>query len=464
MPIVSGLKMGNSADQYRLATKWFSEYRVGEATDLLRETHHQYPHDAETLRRLLFILAYTCGSTPGEFRKLAETWNQLPVSKTALSQQCIASTRIDDDLLRVGYLSGDFRNSVIANVLRPLFLAHDRKRFHITAYSTNPNEDEFTRHFKYIVDAFVPIGDLDDATAAMRISEDSIDILVDVAGHLPWSRPGIMLRRPARKHLHLHGFMATTGISTMDGWIGDNHITPIEFDSHFTERVYRLSRPYMVWDKDHPTPPAVTADRSDGRCWLGSFNNLKKISEPTIALWSRILHQHPQTGLYLKSAALGNSAVRTILQQRFESYGISSDRLRLRSRADTPSHNEHLAEYGHLDIALDPIAAHSGVHTTCDALWMGLPAVTLQGDRMAERTTAGLLHTLERSEWVAESTNEYVAMVGALIDNRDLRSELRRFQRDQMADSLICDRRDYAEALESTFETIIQSNNDLVPT
>jgi predicted O-linked N-acetylglucosamine transferase (SPINDLY family) len=242
----------------------------------------------------------------------------------------------------------------------------------------------------------------------------------------------------------------------MDYWIGDSIITPAKTDHYFSETVWRLPRIWVSYDGKTEAPDSRWQSAADGTLWLGSFNNLGKITSGTITLWSKILHSMPEARLLLKTKALAEEKNRQRILDAFTIHGIGPERIELQSSRITPNWTSHMAYYDRLDIALDPVNAVCGGTTTCDALWMGVPVVSLVGDRMASRMTASMLDALGRSEWIATSEEEYMAKVVELASDVEGRKAIRANQRKHMASSPLCDAKGLAQTLETAFEAMFE--------
>jgi predicted O-linked N-acetylglucosamine transferase (SPINDLY family) len=185
--------------------------------------------------------------------------------------------------------------------------------------------------------------------------------------------------------------------------------------------------------------------------WLGSFNNLGKLTPATLALWAKVLHALPEARLLLKALELTDPTNRQRIMDTLLGHGIAAARIELQDANTTPDWFSHMAYYNRLDIALDPVGAVGGGTTTCDALWMGVPLITLEGDRMASRMTASMLHAMGHPEWVAPSEQDYLDKVITLARDLVHRKTLRPLQRSRMAASPLCDARGLAKSLERAY-------------
>jgi predicted O-linked N-acetylglucosamine transferase (SPINDLY family) len=354
--------------------------------------------------------------------------------------------------LRVGYVSGDFRQHPVSYFLEPLFRLHDRNRIEVFAYSTISLRDEVTEKLESLVDHWRSIAHLSNDAARERIEEDAIDVLVDLAGHTEHNRLGVFALRSAPVQAHYLGYFATTGLAEMDYWLGDPVILPESESAHYSETIWRLPRVWVSYLGREDAPTTRWSPAEDGTVWLGSFNNLKKITPVTLALWAKLLHAMPEAKLFLKTKGLADPVNRQRIADGLNALGIAAERLDLVGVSD--EWLAHMAQYDRLDIALDPIGGVGGGTTTSDALWMGVPVVTLAGQQMAHRMTASMLDSIGRREWIAETEGEYVSTVVALARDVELRRGLRFSQRDKMRNSPLCDAAGLARSLEDAYEAM----------
>jgi predicted O-linked N-acetylglucosamine transferase (SPINDLY family) len=237
----------------------------------------------------------------------------------------------------------------------------------------------------------------------------------------------------------------------MDYLIGDDILTPPETDSHFSERVWRLPQIWLSYHNKMDAPPPAWRPAQDGSIWLGSFNNLGKLTPATLALWAKVLHALPQAKLLLKAKGLADVGNRRRILDAMSGHGIVPERIELQDWGATPDWRSHMAYYDRLDIALDPVGGMGGGTTTCEALWMGVPVITLAGDRMCSRVTTTMLNAVGHPQWIAQSEGDYIDRVAALARDVEARKALRPAQRNQMAASALCDACGLAMLLEKAY-------------
>jgi len=267
---------------------------------------------------------------------------------------------------------------------------------------------------------------LSDERLAHKIREDRIDILIDHSGHTAHNRLPMFAWKPAPVHVSWLGYFATTGVAAMDYLIADPWTLPESEEANFTEKIWRLPQTRLCFtapDVDLPVPPLPALE--NGTITFGCFNNLTKMNDSVVALWARILTAVPRSRLFLKAKQLGEASVKQSIVERFAGHGIHSERLTLEGRSPRP---EYLAAYQRVDIGLDPFPFPGGT-TTAESLWMGVPVLTLAGERFLARQGVGLLMNAGLPDWIAADPEDYVARAvshaGELHRLAALRSGLR---------------------------------------
>jgi predicted O-linked N-acetylglucosamine transferase (SPINDLY family) len=246
-------------------------------------------------------------------------------------------------------------------------------------------------------------------------------------------------------------YFASTGLSEMDYWIGDEVLSPPELKDQFSETIWRLPRVWLSYKTITEAPTPSWQPASDGTIRLGSFNNLGKITPHTLHLWADILHALPEGRLLLKNKELADADNQQRIIKEFASHGISSNRIELQPGSNW---SDYMAEHDRLDIALDPVGGHGGGTSTCDALWMGVPVIHLAGAHVGSRFAASLLSAIGHSEWIAHSEAEYVEKTISLARNVELRKQLRFAQRHKMSASPLCDAQGLAHSLEEAYRSM----------
>jgi predicted O-linked N-acetylglucosamine transferase (SPINDLY family) len=352
--------------------------------------------------------------------------------------------RTKDRRLRVGYVSPDFRDSPFARFAEPILAAHDYQRFEVQCYSDVLEPDAMTRRLRTHVDRWQETQGLSDDSLAERIRSDGIDILVDLTGHFYRNRLLVFARKPAPVQVSYIGYPDTTGLATMDWRISDS-CQDLNTDSYHTEKLYRLDPCCWCYNPGEDLQPVneLPALRGSG-ITFGVFNRLIKMTSEMAILWSKVLDRVPGSKLMVLVEDLGQT---TLLSQWMELHGIPRSRLQIERRRPR---QEYLRLYHGVDIALDtyPYAGHT---TTCDAMWMGVPTVTLVGDNCVSRAGASVLTAAGLVKWVTETEADYVDKAVAMALNIPKLAELRRNLRHDVSQSRIGDGANLTRLLEEAY-------------
>ena len=384
-----------------------------------------------------------------ELRSAHERWQTLVIPRTRPRK--LVRPR-GDRPLRVGYVSPDFRNHAVAFFFEPLLHNHDEKLVTPVLYSNTKRQDEVTERIRDVGVQWRDIVSLDDIAAADLIEQDEIDILVDLAGYTVDHRMGIFHLRPAPLQVNYLGYPCTTGLHQMDYRLTDEDCDPLgETDKVYTEQLVRLPGGFYAWRQPDvypaPTPPPA---QKNGFITFGSLNTLAKITDEVIALWCRVMNAVPGSRLILQAEPLMNDWVRGRILGKFARHGVEGHRLELHGRM--PMY-EHLELYNRIDVALDPFP-WGGHTTTCLALFMSVPVVTLRGRRMASRMSASALHRMGFDAWIAETEDEYLKVATALASDVDRLATIRMAQRTVFTSSGLMDGNRLARAVEAAFMAI----------
>jgi predicted O-linked N-acetylglucosamine transferase (SPINDLY family) len=350
-------------------------------------------------------------------------------------------------VLKIGYVSPDFWSHSVAYFIEPVLEQHDRRQFHVTCYADVDRPDATTARLKEHADRWHETAALSDDDLFELIRSDGVDILVDLAGHTANNRLPVFGRRAAPLQISWIGYPATTGLSQMDYLVTDAWADPPgASDSWHSETLLRLPEGFLCYGppQDAPQPAGERAARP---LTFGSFNNLSKVTDAVIELWSTLLQECPDARLMLKSRQLADDSVRQRIVRAFQLNGIDEERLDLRARI--ASRQEHLALYGEVDVALDTFP-YNGTTTTCEALWMGVPVITLAGELHAGRVGASLLHQLDLTDWIAHSPEEYVSLVLSVA----AQPPERRILREWVAASMLTDAPAFTEQFEAALRGI----------
>jgi predicted O-linked N-acetylglucosamine transferase (SPINDLY family) len=362
--------------------------------------------------------------------------------------------------IRVGYVSPDFRDHAVATFFEPLLGAHDRAVFEVFIYHTVPTVDDVTRRLQRRADHWFGSRVVSDDELLAQVRADRLDILVDLAGLSSQNRLGVMARRGAPVQATFIGYPCTTGLTRIEYQIVDGITDPPGAEAFSTERLARLPHCLLCYAPPpgcpEVTPPPSLVRGADGEergFTFASFNTVGKTTDFTLGLWARVLEGVPGSRLLLKASGLSDAAMHERFIARAEAAGIARDRLVLLGH--TPR-LEHMAAYAAADVCLDPFP-FNGATTTCDALWMGVPVVTLRGDRHVARASASILTALGRPEWIAGSEDEYVRIAAELAGNPDGLAQERSSLRERMRTSPLRDAAGYAKAVEALYRSWLEA-------
>ncbi|MBI1194402.1 MAG: tetratricopeptide repeat protein [Gammaproteobacteria bacterium] len=402
------------------------------------------PDYREAFSNLLFVEAYHVLCPAGELLEHHRAWAQR-FAPDERAGRFDFSGRLDGDRrLRIGYVSPDLRRHPVGTFVEGLLRAHDRSRFEVYCYDESRSNDEVNRRLRSYAQAWRKTIGQGDEAVARQIYEDRIDILVDLAGHTRGNRLGVFAYRPAPVQVTYLGYCATTGLSAMDYWLVDEALVPEDSVESTTEEIWRLPRCWITYEPVADAPE-VAERTSGGAVTFGCFNDLSKLGDEVVATWAEILNRVPGSRLLLKAAPFNHEAGRHAVVQRFTALGVDPERLILRPR--TP---DYLKEYGDMDIALDPFPRTGGA-TTADALWMGVPVVTMAGARMIERQGVSMLRAIGLADCIAESREDYVNLAVGLAGDDERRRALRAALRERVRKSELCDAAGMARAIEAAY-------------
>jgi protein O-GlcNAc transferase len=417
---------------------------VEDAVAAYRQALARTPGDAAIASNLLMTLHSLASTSAADL--LAEA-RAVTAGVTARPRAGFANDRDPDRVLRVGYVSADFRTHPVGFFLERVLGAHDPARLSVTLYSNSPYADEVTQRLKASAAGWRRIDGLDDAAAAAMMATDGIDILVDLAGHTGSNRLPLFAERAAPVQASWLGYFGTTGVAAMDHILADTVVAPPGEDSLFSEEVVRLRAPYLAWSPPQAHVPVGPFPGLNGAVTFGCFNNRAKLGPEVLDAWARILGAVEDSRLFLKSWSLADPDCRARLAKGFAARGVDPQRLIFEGL--TPR-LEALAAYGRVDIALDPFP-FGGCTTTADTLWMGVPLVTLAGTRWSGRMSQTILESVGLAGWVAADVDAYVARATAMAQDLAGLAPLRASLRARLEASLFCDGAGLARALEAAY-------------
>jgi len=405
----------------------------GEAIRQYRRAIELDPQDVAVRRNLIRTMLYA--SELSDADRKAEHLSFAVAMATRVEQKLPppANDRDPERRLRVGWLSSDLYQHPVGRNLEPLFAARDTTQFEFICYAEVENADEMTDWFRKRADAWRSTIGSSDAEVAAQIRADAIDVMIYVGGRFDNNRPQVAAWRPAPVQVSLFD-AATSGLADMDYFIANRFMVPRSASEYFSERPlclpnFYLHRPIAGGPEVGPLPQI-----SAGHVTFACFNNPLKIGKPVLALWRRILERLPEARLFLKFQR--KYASERLRARVVEALGPAAQRVEFDPVQRV--FGDHLSLYNETDIALDPFP-FTGSTTTFEALWMGVPVVSLAGSTFMGRWTASMLHAVKLEELIAHSADEYVGIAARLARDPARLSALRAGLRERVLHSSICD-------------------------
>lgn len=347
--------------------------------------------------------------------------------------------------LRLGYLSADFSNHVVARFMAHLIEHHDPREFELVLYDNTDPRDQHNQRFRDWAEEWCDARALNDDELARQIVRDQIDILVDLSGHTKGNRLGVLARKPAPVQVTYLGYGYTTGLDAVDYFLADQWFVPNGAERWFAERVYHLPRSMYCYRPLEGVPNVERLPALDNaHVTFGSLTRPIRLNHKVIRLWSQVLAAVPESRLILDNRPFADPGVCQYFKDQFASHGIAPERVVTRyTKAYWPSYHD-------IDIALDPFPHNAGT-TTVEALWMGVPALSLEDRPPLGRFGSTLLHALDLNGWLARSEEEYLAK--AVFFSQDLAglSRLRAGLRARMEKSPLRDEKGFVRMIETAY-------------
>jgi predicted O-linked N-acetylglucosamine transferase (SPINDLY family) len=358
--------------------------------------------------------------------------------------------------LKIGYVSPDFRNHANARFFEPVLAHHTQEQFEIFCYYTDDRIDDDTRRLKQYTDHWADCMGLTDDAFFDQIKRDQIDILVDLAGHTANHRLPVFARKPAPVQVAYLGYPNTRGLPAIDYRITDRHIEPEgDADRFSSESLIRMPDSWYCFRPSDKSPsvndlPAI----QNGYITFGSLNQYCKTNSDVLDLWAQVLLAVPESRLLVNThtQSLSDPRIREPFEAHFDRFGISPERLILDD--ERPS-DTHLRTYHRIDIGLDTFP-HTGGSTTCEALWMGVPVITLAGESLVARMSLSILSTLGLNELIAQTQEEYIDVCIKVATDMAYLQSLRKSMREKMQSSSLMDPDTFTRHLEMSYRKMWQ--------
>lgn len=428
--------------------------RLDEAIASYRTADSVAPDQPNSHSNLLICLNYHPNSDPASLLAEHQRWAQR-FGKASTAGPRPAHDRNTGRPLRIGYVSPDLFKHVVANFVGPILANHDPRQVELYCYAQVSKPDETTERMKKSARAWHSTLGVSDAAVADQIRADRIDILVDLAGHMPGNRLGVFTHKPAPVQVTYLGYPNTTGLESIDYRLTDSITDPPGEAPAHTEELLRLPRAFCCFAPNASDPPVgpLPAQRA-GFVTFGSLHTLQRLNRGVLDTWCALLRAVPSARLLVFRHTL-RGKVQDALYRYLTSAGISSTRFDLENTLQSPG--GYAGIYHNVDIALDtfPWSGHS---TGCQSLWMGVPVVTLRGARFASRMMSSVVHYVGLPHLVADTRERYVQVAARLAADIEGLARLRANLRQQMASSALCDAAGFTRDLEMGYRKMWEAS------
>jgi len=452
-------KPNNSDAANNLANSLLYQGHLDEAIDWYKQAISIEPGHFKANSNLLMSLNYHPEIDARDIAKEHLDWGQR--IEQVVSGICTKDYSVEKTSrrIRVGYVSADLRTHSVSYFFEPILFSHNQEEFEVYCYYNHNKEDDCTKRLKNKAEYWRSIFALDDQEVRNLIINDKIDILVDLAGHTNGNRLHVFATKPAPIQVTWLGYPNTTGLKKMDYRLTDTIVDPEgESEPLHSEKLYRLSTGFLCYVGNPGIKMSTTLPSlKNGYITFGSFNNLTKITSKVIKLWVSILKQISDSRLILKAIQFSDIQIKENYYTLFENNGIARERVQLYSFL--PDIESHLQLYEQIDLALDPFP-YNGTTTTCEALWMGVPTITLKGERNVSRVGASIMKHAGLEQFIASDEGAYLQI--ALSHSRDTGelASLREQFREKLSQSEICDRKNFVLELEQAYRNMWYTYSD----
>jgi len=432
-----------------------NEGRFVEAQGFFREALRLRPDFFDALSGLLFSLNYSTSYSPSEALDLAIGFGKIASAKARQVFSSWACTQ-ETDRIRVGFVSGDLRNHPVGYFLEGMLSQLQSSSMELVAFTTNPTIDELTLRVKPYFKEWFPIYGLTDQEAANLIHQAAPHILIDLSGHTAHGRLPVFAYKPAPVQVTWLGYFATTGMTEMDYVLASQISIPFVEESHFTEKVWRLPETSLCFSPpDSALHVTALPAKNNGFVTFGCFNNWTKINERVLSIWIEILNRVPDSKLFLKTKQFADQKIVADLLALFSNSGVNKERLILEGYSER---NDYLAAYHRVDIALDPFPFPGGA-TTVEALWMGVPVLTIKGERFISHQGEVIAHNAGLFPWIADDQDDYIVKAQQFASNMDALATLRKGLREQVLKSPLFDAKRFALHFEEAVRGMLRDRD-----
>jgi protein O-GlcNAc transferase len=395
----------------------------------------------------LFVLSH---ASPGRYLEEARAYGERAAALARPFTSWLATRTSADAMptLRVGFVSGDLREHPVGRFLEDAIAHLDPAIVQLFAYTTSLQHDQLTARLRPRFSGWASIVGMTDEVAAGRIHADGLHILIDLAGHTAHNRLPVFAWKPAPVQVSWLGYFASTGLAAIDHVLADEVSVPPAARGQFTEHVWYLPDTRMCFTAPAPSAPLETSPPpalTNGHVTFGCFQNLSKVNDAVLAAWAQVLSALPSSRLRLQNKQTGTPTAREALLRRLAGVGIAPERVTL---APPVARDMYLAAHAEVDIILDTFPFPGGT-TTCEALWMGVPTITLAGNSMLSRQGASMLSAARLTGWIALTEADYIARAVAHAGDMGALAALRSRLRAQVLASPLFDSVLFAKRLET---------------
>ena len=414
------------------AIKWFEKIPRGDSLGQMalarRATLYAASFDFISLRKIRpfirdlgtgsklvtpFSMLYFDDHPKRQFQRATKYWNLKFLAKSR-NDVTLCKKQENTEIIKIGYVSGEFHTHAVSQLTQRLFELHDRKYFHISGYSlTEPSQDYLRDKIENSFDVFRSVGSKSDSDVSEIITKDGIDILVDLSGYTKHGRPGIFAERPTPLQINYLGYPGTLGSDAYDYIVADSHLISNDDEKFYSEKIIYMPITYQSCNDKRPKPDRSLARAKygfdDRQIVLSGFNNILKISEETMSTWFTLLKKYPQTLLWLTT---NSREARDNISNLSLQFNINSSQILFSEYCDYES---YLARLAASDIFLDTPIFNAG-STANDCLWCGLPIVAVEGRCYQSRMSSSMLKSLSLEDMIVANLDEYAKVVGDLIE------------------------------------------------
>lgn len=428
--------------------------RIDEALQTYRRAIILDSKHLDARANLLFAMHYSSTYNKSEWLLEAKSYGRL----IQVQQPFIHHKKINKKV-KLGFVSGDLKAHPVGFFGESLFKNINKNLFEIIAYPTIFKTDETTVKLRAYFDRWIPIGSLTIEEAANQIKSDDVDILFDLSGHTEHNRLEVFAFKPAPIQVTWLGYFATTGLEQIDYILGDPHVTPKEEADNFVEKIWQLPESYVCFSPPEEQIDVLQTPFTINRfTTFGCFNNSSKINDDVIALWSDVLKSIPNSKLFLKSKQMGDPVVTAQFKEKFAAHAIKEDQLIFEGNSPR---SRLLFSYNYIDIALDPFPYPGGT-TSAEALWMGVPVLTLKGDRFLSHVGESIVRNAGMPQWIAQNKTEYIAKAVEFSTEMQKNSNFKRDLRQKVLHTPLFDGERFTANFEIAILGMVNAYNNTV--